>query len=277
MQLYNEVSYKCGKIITTSYSTSFSLAIRCLAKRFHAPIYGIYGFVRLADEIVDTFHEHDKARLLEDFERQTYDAIKQKVSANPALHAFQDVVNRYNVPVHLVEAFLKSMRFDLSLQTCDQQLYEEYIYGSAEVVGLMCLCVFCDGDQKEYAKLEAPARRLGAAFQKVNFLRDMQSDYRERGRVYFPNTTFEHFDDAARQKIERDIEQDFKAGYEGVKRLPSGARMGVYIAYIYYTKLFDKIRKTPTERILQNRIRIPNAKKLSLLLKTYIRYKINYL
>jgi len=262
-------------MLTRAYSTSFSLGIRSLARRHHESIYAIYGFVRVADEIVDTFHEHDKLSLLRRFSEDTQKAIEEGVSANPILHAFQRVVRKYEMPLELIDAFLHSMEMDLRPMKYDDALYKQYIYGSAEVVGLMCLIVFCEGNHEQYESLKEPACRLGAAFQKVNFLRDMRSDFDDRGRVYFPEVDYKKFTKEDKLKIEKDIEADFLASYEGIKRLPPSARFGVYVAYIYYLKLFDKICRLPTERILMERIRISNRRKLGLLVKSWFRHKLN--
>jgi phytoene/squalene synthetase len=274
-ELFDQTTLECSKLVTLKYSTSFSLGIKTLDKKFHLPIYAIYGFVRFADEIVDTFHDHDKAALLEEFRLQTFKAIKEGLSFNPILHSFQKVVNDFHIDPQLIEAFLFSMEMDLTKTIYNQQDYETYIYGSAEVVGLMCLKVFCEGDEDEYQRLLPPAKKLGAAFQKVNFLRDLKSDYEERGRIYFPDVDFRVFSQKDKLHIEADIEADFKAAYEGIKQLPMGARMGVHLAYVYYLKLFEKIRTCPANRIMNERIRIPDSKKLGLLLETWIKYRMN--
>lgn len=275
--LFDKTSFQCSKIITHSYSTSFTLGIRALHRRFHAPIYAVYGFVRCADEIVDTFHGHDKESLLKEFKDDTYKAIENGISLNPVLHAFQRVVHAYQIEHDLIEAFLKSMEMDLHQQVYNKDLYSEYIYGSAEVVGLMCLRVFCEGNDALYQSLKAPARKLGSAFQKVNFLRDIKSDYFERGRVYFPGVNFDHFTPHDKLKIEKDIQEDFNTAYQGILKLPAGARLGVYLAYVYYTNLFQKIKNCPPSRIAHERIRIPNKRKLTLFIQTYFRYRFNYL
>ncbi|WKN42878.1 phytoene/squalene synthase family protein [Tunicatimonas pelagia] len=277
MELFDLTTFKCSKLITQHYSTSFTLGIRTLHKRFHYPIYAIYGFVRYADEIVDTFHEHDKSTLLDRFEQETYLAIEEQISLNPVLHSFQIVVNQYKISHNLITAFLRSMRMDLDQQTYDDPLYHEYIYGSAEVVGLMCLRVFCEGNDSLYQSLEDPARKLGAAFQKVNFLRDIKSDYDERGRVYFPDVNFNDFTQTAKQQIEQDIQQDFDEAYQGIIRLPNGSKLGVYLAYVYYLNLFKKIKQCSAARIAQERIRIPDNRKIALLIGTYFRHRFNYL
>lgn len=271
--LFEETTFACSKLITQRYSTSFTLGIRTLDKKYHMPIYAIYGFVRYADEIVDTFHDFDKKALLDDFAKDTFKAIEQKISLNPVLHAFQIIVNRYNIGQDLIKAFLHSMEMDLDFTIYSDSKYEEYIYGSAEVVGLMCLKVFCEGDEDIYNKLKAPACKLGAAFQKVNFLRDIKSDFEERGRVYFPGVDFNKFDDPTKKRIEEDIQHDFDEALIGIHQLPAGTVMGVKIAYLYYLKLFDKIRGLSPEVITCERIRIPNARKISLMIKTYFGLK----
>ncbi|WP_340152470.1 phytoene/squalene synthase family protein [uncultured Marivirga sp.] len=276
-ELFNQTTFECSKLITNRYSTSFSLGIKSLDKKFHYPIFAIYGFVRYADEIVDTFHEKDKAALLQDFKKQTYEAIEQQISLNPVLHCFQMVVNEYQIDHLLIEAFLHSMEMDLQDIDYQQSSYEEYIYGSAEVVGLMCLKIFCDGNEEEYQQLLPPAKSLGSAFQKVNFLRDIKSDYYERGRVYFPGVDFNDFSVSHKEKIEDDIQKDFDHAYEGIVKLPRGARWGVYLAYTYYLKLFDKIKRFPPNKILEERVRVPDSKKLFLLLGSYLKHQFNTL
>lgn len=275
--LYNLTVQECSRHITRRYSTSFSLGIRMLAPKFQTPVYSIYGFVRFADEIVDTFHEHDKRMLLEEFKRETWLAIERKISLNPVLHAFQLAVNEYNIDHLLIEAFLYSMEMDIDENSHDQKSYETYIYGSAEVVGLMCLQVFCERNKELYQQLEPHAKSLGAAFQKVNFLRDMGDDYQSRGRVYFPNLNWTAFNLSAKKEIEADIQKDFDHALEGIRRLPKGAQIGVYLAYRYYTKLFRKIKAIQPERIMQERIRINNARKVSILLRSFARHSMNML
>ncbi len=277
MDLYNETTLQCSKLITQNYSTSFTMGIKTLDKKFHLPVYAIYGFVRYADEIVDTFHNYNKKELLDNFKKDTYKAIEDKISLNPVLNSFQLVANEYAIGYDLIEAFLKSMEMDLYFSEYNDGGYEEYIYGSAEVVGLMCLCVFCEGDKKQYEKLKEPARRLGAAFQKVNFLRDIKSDYYERGRIYFPGVNFDAFNGDAKTAIEQDIQQDFDAAYEGIIRLPKSAKWGVYLAYMYYVSLFNKIKSMPASKVLQERIRVPDNKKLAILIQTYFKHKLNYM
>ena len=276
MKLFSQTTYECSKLITQRYSTSFTLGIKTLDKRFRLPVYAIYGFVRYADEIVDTFHEHDKAKLLQRFRQDTHQAMEEKISLNPVLHCFQEVANTYGIEKEQVDAFLNSMEMDLHFQTYDKQRYHEYIYGSAEVVGLMCLRVFCEGDNEMYEQLKASARSLGSAFQKVNFLRDIRSDYTDRGRVYFPGVDFSDFSQA-KEEIEEDIERDFKLALEGILGLPKGARMGVYLAYVYYLNLFHKIQNCPASRIMTERIRIADQKKFSLLIQTMFRFRFNSL
>ncbi len=277
MDLYDTTTFKCSELITKYYSTSFSLGIRTLDKSLHRPIYAIYGFVRYADEIVDTFHGYNKKELLEEFKQEAYKAIKNKISLNPVLHSFQLTVNKYNIDLSLVEAFLKSMEMDLYKQDYNDSKYNEYIYGSAEVVGLMCLYVFCEGDERQYQHLKDSARSLGSAFQKVNFLRDMKSDYEERGRIYFPNVEITHFDAEVKANIEADIEKDFQEAYKGIVQLPKTAKLGVYVAYVYYLQLFKRIQNATTEMVLAERIRISNKSKFSLLIKCYIKNQLNYI
>jgi 15-cis-phytoene synthase len=273
MQLFNQTALECSKLITERYSTSFTLGIKTLDSKFHFSIYAIYGFVRYADEIVDTFHDYNKKFLLDKFRHDTYEAIDQKISLNPVLHAFQLVVNEYQIERELIDAFLHSMEMDLTSQDYTENLYEEYIYGSAEVVGLMCLRVFCEGNAAMFDHLKEGARRLGAAFQKVNFLRDLKSDFVERGRVYFPEVDFKLFSKEAKHQIEADIQADFDAAYVAIQQLPRSARMGVHLAYIYYLTLFNKIKETPAARIQEERIRVPDFQKMTLLAKTYLQFK----
>ncbi|MEP0984811.1 phytoene/squalene synthase family protein [Ekhidna sp.] len=275
--LYTQTAFDCSKLITKTYSTSFSLGIRTLNKKYHESIYAIYGFVRYADEIVDTFHDHNKEELLARFKSDTYKSIEEKISLNPVLHSFQEVVNQYQIDLDLIEAFLISMEMDLSKKDYEDPEYEKYIYGSAEVIGLMCLKVFLDGDEKKYQELLKPAKHLGSAFQKVNFLRDIKSDYDERGRVYFPGVNFKNFSREEKNQIESDIKEEFKQALIGIKLLPSGARAGVYLAYIYYSVLFKKITKLSPEKIKTERIRVPNGKKFLLLIKCYFLHKLNFI
>lgn len=275
--LFDKVSEKCSRITTNSYSTSFSLGIKFLARKFHKPIYGIYGFVRFADEIVDTFHDYNKEALLDRFEEDTYKAIEEKISLNPILNSYQHVVNQYNIDREITDTFLKSMRMDLTEHMYDKDGYEEYILGSAEVVGLMCLKVFCDGDEKKYQELKPYAMKLGSAFQKINFLRDIKADFANMGRTYFPNINLHHFTEDDKKVIEEDIRKDFQMGFEGIKKLPKDARLGIYVAYVYYYSLFRKIQNTPVSRIMDKRIRIQNRKKYTLFVSCYFRHQLNIL
>ncbi|MCK8491851.1 MULTISPECIES: phytoene/squalene synthase family protein [Spirosoma] len=275
MALFNTTALKCSKLITEHYSTSFTLGIKTLDRKFHLPIYAIYGFVRYADEIVDTFHEYDKKTLLDRFKFDTYQAIEEGISLNPILQSFQLVVKQYKIEHELIESFLKSMEMDLYFQDYDAEGYNEYIYGSAEVVGLMCLRVFCEGNHSEFDRLCEPARKLGSAFQKVNFLRDLKSDFVDRGRTYFPGVNFSEFGRDTKQLIEDDIQRDFDEAYKGILNLPRGARLGVYLAYAYYQTLFNKIKQLPASRIQNERIRVPNPQKFALLAQTYLKFRLN--
>ncbi|MFN5224308.1 MAG: phytoene/squalene synthase family protein [Bacteroidota bacterium] len=271
MQQFNELCLELSSIITQRYSTSFTKGIQTLHKRFHLPIYAIYGFVRVADEIVDTFHGFNKQLLLDEFKQDTWNAIRNGISTNPVLQAFQLTVNKYKIDDELTEAFLYSMSLDLDKKDYDEAFYNKYIYGSAEVVGLMCLRVFCEGDAKLYDSLVEPARKLGAAFQKVNFLRDLKSDFQERGRVYFPGVDFTKFSEADKKAIEADIQADFDAAYNGIMRLPKGVREGVYAAYVYYLELLRRIEKEPASRVMEMRIRVPDWLKAVLMAKAQLR------
>ena len=277
MQLFHQVSEICSRVTTERYSTSFSSAIRLLHQDLRQPIHNIYGFVRFADEIVDTFHDFDKQQLFQEFKKDTYAAIERGISLNPILHSFQLTVNQYHVDRHLIEAFFYSMELDLSRKVYDASGYQQYIYGSAEVVGLMCLQVFCDGDKNLYDKLKDPARSLGAAFQKVNFLRDVKADYEGMDRVYFPDCDFRNFTNEEKRQIEADIEADFKDAYQGIIQLPMKARFGVYVAYKYYLSLFKKIKRLEARRILEERIRIPNYGKAMIVAKAGLRSQFNIL
>ena len=277
LQLFHSTCFECSSLITRRYSTSFSMGIRLFDPRFRAPICGIYGFVRFADEIVDTFHDFKKEELLQRFREDTYRAIEERISLNPVLHSFQQVVHQYGIEKELIDAFLRSMEMDLSNATYDSAGYDEYIYGSAEVVGLMCLRVFCEGDEARYQSLKEPARRLGAAFQKINFLRDIKSDFDERGRVYFPGVDFRQFTNDDKRNIEADIKADFDAALEGIRRLPDGTRFGVYLAYKYYTHLFAKIKSAPAQRVAQERFRLSDKRKVYLLFSSAVRHQLNFL
>lgn len=276
-KLYDDTCVECSQLITNRYSTSFSMGIRVFDKKFRSPIYAIYGFVRFADEIVDTFHEYPKAELLQRFKEDTYRAIEEGISLNPVLHSFQAVVNKYNIDLDLIEAFLYSMEMDLNFQTYEDSKYKEYIYGSAEVVGLMCLKVFVEGDRETYEKLKSPAKALGSAFQKINFLRDMGSDFDERGRVYFPGVDFDAFDNDAKSAIEDDIKADFDYAYTGILQLPKGAKLGVYLAYIYYINLFQKIKNSSAIKVKAERIRVKDSRKVYLLFSTAVKHSLNLL
>lgn len=277
MELYNQTAQACGQIITKRYSTSFAWGIRQLGRPIRGPIYAIYGFVRLADEIVDTFHGQDKAVLLREFREETQKALDRKLSVNPVLHAFQEAVHAYGIEQRLVDDFLASMEMDLTGKTYTDDLYRQYIYGSAEVVGLMCLRVFCTNDTNLFDALKDSARSLGAAFQKVNFLRDLKDDFDDRGRMYFPGVDFGRFSEADKRLIEADIRQDFTDALAGIRRLPASSRKGVYLAYRYYWKLFRKIAHKKPEQIKAERIRINNVSKLYILMKSVARYQLHAL
>lgn len=275
--LFDSISIRSSRMVTKSYSTSFSLGILGLDRKYHDPIYAIYGFVRFADEIVDSFEGYPQKELLERFWKDTYQALEDKISLNPILNSFQQVVHAYEIDHDLIETFLKSMEMDLYKNEYDEEGYKAYILGSAEVVGLMCLKVFVDGNQERYLELKEPAMQLGSAFQKINFLRDLHADYQSLGRTYFPGVDLDNFNEEVKASIEADIDIDFKAGYEGIKKLPKGARFGVYIAYVYYYSLFKKIRKTHCDLILNERVRISNKRKYGLFLSSYLRHTINWI
>lgn len=277
MQLFHNVSTECSQITTKRYSTSFSSAIRLLHKDLRIPIYHIYGFVRFADEIVDTFHEYDKQTLLDEFMKETYLSFDRGISMNPILHSFQAVVNKYNIDKDLVVAFFASMKSDLSKNCYDDKGYRDYIYGSAEVVGLMCLFVFCEGNKEMYQELKPYAQALGAAFQKVNFLRDVKADSENLKRVYFPGVDFNNFTHTSKVQIEEDIQKDFALAHEGILRLPVKARFGVYVAYKYYLSLFKKIKRAQPEILLEDRIRIPNYSKAFIVMRAGLRSQLNIL
>jgi phytoene/squalene synthetase len=276
-EIFDTLSHQFAKKTTKRYSTSFSMGIRLLAPELRQPIYDVYGFVRLADEIVDSFHGFNKEKLLNDFKNQTWEAIETGISLNPILNAFQKTVNDFNIDRDLISTFLKSMEMDLDFSKYSQSEYEEYILGSAEVVGLMCLKIFVFGDNEEYLKLKPFAMKLGSAFQKINFLRDLKDDYNTLGRTYFPNINMSQFNSEVKKQIEEDIEVDFQKGYEGIVQLPKKSRFGVYLAYIYYYKLFHKIKQLPAETILQERVRISNKRKYSLVVSGYMRHSFNML
>jgi len=274
MRKFHAVSNKSSEITTKEYSTSFSSAIRLLHHDLQQPIYNIYGFVRFADEIVDTFHDYDKASLLEEFKNDTYAAIHRKISLNPILNSFQKTVNEYNIDHHLVGAFFQSMEMDLNQKTYDTRNFNEYVYGSAEVVGLMCLHVFCEGKKEICEKLKFSARSLGAAFQKVNFLRDINADYNGLSRMYFPGCDFNNFTEEDKREIEADIHKDFKTAYNGILKLPLKSRFGVYVAYKYYLSLFKKIKSLEPAKVLESRIRIPDHKKIMIILRAGIKNQL---
>jgi 15-cis-phytoene synthase len=276
-ELFDKVSIRCSRLTTVAYSTSFSLGIRCLGKELRDPIYSIYGFVRFADEIVDTFHDFKKPELLSDFRQETYKAIDQKISLNPILNSFQFTVNTYSIDHELVDQFLKSMEMDLSKTSYDETAIQEYILGSAEVVGLMCLRVFCKSDSELYLRLKPYAMSLGSAFQKINFLRDLNADYVGMGRTYFPGIDISNFDDHLKKQIETSIKSDFDDGYKGIKLLPRSARFGVYVAYVYYLALFRKIQNTPSDHVLKSRISIRKRHKARLLAYSFLKHQFNML
>ncbi|MFI5128937.1 MAG: phytoene/squalene synthase family protein [Chitinophagales bacterium] len=275
--LFDNVSVECSKTTTLAYSTSFSLGIYFLNARLRNPVYSIYGFVRFADEIVDSFHDYDKRYLLEKFKADTFEAIENRISLNPILNAFQQAVHRYNISPDLIHTFLKSMEMDLERQDYSTVKYEEYILGSAEVVGLMCLHVFTEGNKKLYDDLEPYAMKLGAAFQKINFLRDIQADYLGLQRTYFPDVNMEQFTESEKQQIENEIESDFKEAVKGIKKLPPSSKRGVYLAYVYYRSLLKKIKRVPADRVLTERIRISNSSKIGLMINSIFQYKMNLL
>lgn len=276
--IFDQVSFECSKNVTKSYSTSFSSAVKMLAPSIRQDIYNIYGFVRFADEIVDTFHEYDKEQLFSLFENDLQLALNNKISLNPVLNSFQYTVLKYNIPYDLIDAFMKSMKLDLvkkDYKTVEE--YNEYIFGSADVVGLMCLKVFVNGDNDKYESLKEAAMRLGSAFQKVNFLRDLKADFEGLSRSYFPNADLNQLDEIAKQKIVEEIEDDFRKGYEGIINLPIEAKFGVYTAYVYYKKLLSKLKNTPSTQIKNTRIRVPDYEKIGLLAKCYFNYKLKFI
>lgn len=275
--LFDEVSQKTSKLVTRQYSTSFSMGIRFLNADFQDPIYSIYGFVRLADEIVDSFHDYDKPALLEEFKNDTRLSIQRGISLNPVLNSFQKVVREFNIDQELIDAFLKSMTMDLEKKEYTEESYKEYILGSAEVVGLMCLRVFTERNNELYEELKPFAMALGSAFQKINFLRDLNADYTGLGRMYFPNVDLTQLDEKVKKEIEADIKVDFDAGLNGIKKLPKKARLGVYVAYIYYRTLFNKICRVKPKHILETRVRIPNPQKVLLFAGSYLRNSLNLL
>jgi len=277
-KIFDEVSYSCSEKVTKTYSTSFSLATRLLSENIRRDIYNIYGFVRFADEIVDSFHDYDKKELFKDFSLDLDKALKNKIHLNPILNSFQHTFHKYDIDISLVDAFMKSMKMDLSKKKYSTvKEFKEYIYGSADVVGLMCLKVFVQGNKKLYLSLKENAMSLGSAFQKVNFLRDLKADKEDLNRSYFPNTSFKNLDEKDKDFIISDIENDFSKGLEGIKNLPIEAKFGVFMAYRYYNQLLKKLKKTPATEIINRRIRVPNLKKLELLTRSYVKYQLNLL
>ena len=276
-EIFDQISADCSRITTKRYSTSFTWGIYLLSKSLRPHIYAIYGFVRFADEIVDTFHDYDKKYLLEKFKKDCFEAIEFGISLNPVLNSFQKVVNDFKIDHELIVLFLNSMEMDLEPGIYSHEKYEKYILGSAEVVGLMCLQVFVNGDKEEYERLKPSAMKLGSTFQKVNFLRDVKADFQQLNRNYFPNVSLDQFSDHQKAVIEKEIEEEFKAALVGIKQLPLSSRQGVYLAYIYYKKLFQKIKSVKAEQIMNKRIRISNGRKIGLMLDSMIRYKINIL
>lgn len=270
---FDELSYSVSKITTRKYSTSFSLGILALNPSIRSAIYAIYGYVRLADEIVDSFHGYDKKMLLSRLRTETDNALQEKISLNPILHSFQETVHIYRIDKTLIQQFLHSMEMDLKIVDYNSALYGEYIYGSAEVVGLMCLQVFTEGNKEQYEELKPFAMKLGSAFQKINFLRDLKEDYQNLGRTYFPNINIQVFDNAVKSKIEAEIEQEFKEAFIGIKKLPSSSLLGVYLAYKYYLSLFHKIKRKSSQEILSGRVRVANAEKALVAFKSYLRFK----
>ena len=276
--IFDEVSYSCSEKVTKTYSTSFSLATRLLSKNIRKDIYNIYGFVRFADEIVDSFHNYNKNELFHDFSIDLDKALNNKIHLNPILNSFQYTFHKYNIDKELVKSFMKSMRMDLTKKKYNTiEEYKEYIYGSADVVGLMCLKVFVQGNNELYKKLKNNAMKLGSAFQKVNFLRDLKADKEDLNRTYFPNTQFESLSESEKDEIIHDIENDFKKGLAGIKELPLDAKFGVFMAYRYYNQLLKKLKKTPATEIINRRIRVPNLKKIELLTRSYVKYQLNLL
>lgn len=276
--LFDKVSEDCSKIVTQSYSTSFSMATKMLHPSIRNHVYNVYGFVRFADEIVDSFHEYPKEELLDRFEADLYHGLDQKINLNPILNAFQKTVNAFDIDRELIAAFMRSMRWDLEKKVYEtDQEYKDYIYGSADVVGLMCLKIFVKGDTAQYESLKPAAMALGSAFQKVNFLRDLKNDFQDLERTYFPNVNFNQFDETSKSAIIEEIESDFAKALEGIFKLPTEARFGVYTAYKYYTKLLAKLKRTPSLNIQKTRIRVPNYQKMTVFARSYVKYRLNLL
>lgn len=277
-KLFNELADQCSRKVTRIYSTSFSMAVKMLSPKIQGDIHAVYGFVRLADEIVDTFLEYDKEILLNEFETNLWKSIDRKISLNPVLHSFQDVVHKYSIDIDLIKAFLKSMRADLhKLDYHTHEGYEDYIYGSADVVGLMCLKIFVNGNKTRFNELKTPAMKLGSAFQKVNFLRDIKDDSELLNRSYFPHLNGNELAEETKATIIQEIENDFAEAYEGIIRLPAEAKFGVYTAYVYYRRLLNKLKKTNTEQLKAKRVRISNPMKMFLLIRSFFSYKLNLL
>lgn len=274
--LFDDLSVQVSKMTTRTYSTSFSLGIYFLNNRLRDAIYSIYGFVRIADEIVDSFEGYDRERLLTRFRQETYEALENKISINPILNSFQQVVHQHKIDIDLIENFLQSMQMDLGKINYTKDTYQQYIFGSAEVVGLMCLHVFTEGDLKMFEELKPYAMKLGAAFQKVNFLRDLKDDYHILGRTYFPNVDMTEFNAEAKKQIEKEIEHDFAIALAGIKKLPRSSKGGVYLAYVYYLSLFKKIKKLPAQHILKERVRINNGQKFGLMVNSLVQNKMNW-
>lgn len=275
MELYNKTSFNISKLVTKTYSTSFSLGIAAFAPKYRDAIYGIYGFVRLADEIVDTFHDYNQKKLIEDFRRDTEEALRIGISTNPILQAFVKTVNEYKIDYHCIDAFLKSMEMDLSNSYYEKDEYNQYIYGSAEVVGLMCLKVFCGDDKELFQQLVEPARSLGSAFQKVNFLRDIKSDMEERERIYLPGINHANkIDDESKKNLEKEVEKEFREALEGIKKLPHGVKLGVYSAYLYYVALFRKIQRLKVKELMKRRVRVSNPAKIALLFRGLVEVRL---
>lgn len=275
MDLYTSTSFECSKIVTERYSTSFSQGIRAFDSKLRPPVYAIYGFVRYADEIVDTFHDYNKRKLINQFKSEIFEALETGISLNPILHAFQKVVHKYKIETCLINAFFASMEMDLEKKSYSSDLYNTYVYGSAEVIGLMCLRVFCAGDDSLYSRLLPEARRLGSAFQKINFLRDIKADFEERGRVYFPGVDFARFSESDKKEIETDIQKDFEEGLKGIRELPRAAKRGVFVAYLYYYELFRKIRSRPVDLLGKERVRVSDRRKLYLMARALLQDKLN--
>jgi len=277
-ELFDQISEECSKNVTKSYSTSFSLATKMLSSSIRQDIYNIYGFVRFADEIVDTFHNYNKEELFKRFVNDLNHSLKEKISLNPILNSFQKTVHKYGIEKELIDSFLKSMKQDLKKKNYKtSKEYKDYIYGSADVVGLMCLKVFVSGNESEYNKLKPYAMSLGSAFQKVNFLRDLNDDYKKLDRIYFPGVEYSSFDENTKNQIMVDIEKDFSEALKGIYMLPNNSKFGVYAAYKYYKRLLIKLKRSSYLKIKKQRIRVPNYQKVDVLARSYVRYRLNIL